>query len=199
MKYFKKYQRLGVVLLIVAALGIFYENAHLQESYAKEVVRFHVLANSDSTEDQECKLQVRNQIGGYVTSLLQGVTSKQETLDCIQTHLAEIKEVAEQEVKRQGYDYTVQVSLEQVDFPEKTYGAYTLPEGNYTSLQVRIGEAEGENWWCVMYPNMCFLNSTYEVVDQQEKEQMYQVFTLYEYRKLIESSNKEIRFRLFGN
>ena len=70
-----------------------------------------------------------------------------------------------------------------------------MPEGTYTSLQIRIGEAAGANWWCVMYPNMCFMDNTYEIVDDGEKEQMYQVFTLYEYKKLIESPDKEMHFR----
>ena len=70
-----------------------------------------------------------------------------------------------------------------------------MPKGNYTSLQVRIGQAKGANWWCVMYPNMCFRDNTYEVVGADEKEQMYEVFTLYQYKKLIESPHKEIRFR----
>ena len=86
-------------------------------------------------------------------------------------------------------------AIEQVDFPEKFYGKYHLPEGTYTSLQVRIGQAKGANWWCVMYPNMCFRDNTYEVVGVDEKEQMYEVFTLYQYKKLIESPHKEIRFR----
>ena len=82
-----------------------------------------------------------------------------------------------------------------MDFPEKFYGIYHLPAGNYTSLQVRIGQAQGKNWWCVMYPNMWFRDNTYEVVGEDEKEQMYQVFTLYQYKKLIESEDKQIRFR----
>ena len=170
---------------------------HLQESYAGEVVRFHVLANSDSEADQNLKLAVRNKVGVYVGDLLQGAESKKETLEVISAHLSEIEDVAEEEVKRQGRDYPVTAKIEQVDFPVKFYGPYHMPAGEYTSLQVRIGEAKGRNWWCVMYPNMCFAGNTYEVVEGKEKKQMYQVFTVYEYKKLIESPNKEIHFKYF--
>lgn len=184
-------------LAVTAFVVLWGQGNHLQESYAGEVVRFHVLANSDSEADQELKLKVRNRVGAYVGDLLQGVESKKETLEVISAHLSEIEDVAEEEVKRQGRDYPVTAKIEQVDFPVKFYGPYHMPAGEYTSLQVRIGEAKGKNWWCVMYPNMCFAGNTYEVVEGKEKKQMYQVFTVYEYKKLIESPNKEIHFKYF--
>ena len=184
-------------LAVTAFVVLWGQGNHLQESYAGEVVRFHVLANSDSEADQELKLKVRNRVGAYVGDLLQGVESKEETLKVISAHLPEIEEVAKEEIVRQGKDYDVSAKIEQVDFPVKFYGPYHMPAGEYTSLQVRIGEAKGKNWWCVMYPNMCFAGNTYEVVEGKEKKQMYQVFTVYEYKKLIESPNKEIHFKYF--
>ena len=74
-------------------------------------------------------------------------------------------------------------------------GTVYVPAGRYRTLRISLGKAEGKNWWCVMYPNMCFRDNTYEVVGEDEKEQMYQVFTLYQYKKLIESEDKQIRFR----
>ena len=184
-------------LAVTAFVVLWGQGNHLQESYAGEVVRFHVLANSDSEADQELKLKVRNRVGAYVGDLLQGVESKEETLKVISAHLPEIEEVAKEEIVRQGKDYDVSAKIEQVNFPVKFYGPYHMPAGEYTSLQVRIGEAKGKNWWCVMYPNMCFAGNTYEVVEGKEKKQMYQVFTVYEYKKLIESPNKEIHFKYF--
>lgn len=184
--------------LVAVVFGVLWsQKSHLQESYASEVVRFHVLANSNSEADQELKLSVRNQVGAYVEKLLDGVESKEETLQVIGEHLPEIEQVAEAEVARQGKNYPVTARIEQVDFPVKVYGQYHMPAGEYTSLQVKIGEAKGKNWWCVMYPNMCFAGNTYEVVEGEEKKQMYQVFTVYEYKKLIESPDKEIHFKYF--
>ena len=184
--------------LVAVVFGVLWsQKSHLQESYASEVVRFHVLANSNSEADQELKLSVRNQVGAYVGKLLDGVESKEETLQVMKEHLSEIEQVAEAEVARQGKNYPVTARIEQVDFPVKVYGQYHMPAGEYTSLQVKIGEAKGKNWWCVMYPNMCFAGNTYEVVEGEEKKQMYQVFTVYEYKKLIESPDKEIHFKYF--
>ena len=191
----RRYWMVIGVLVMTGFVVLWRQGNHLQESYAGEVVRFHVLANSDSETDQDLKLAVRNKVGVYVGDLLQGVESKEETLEVISAHLSEIEDVAEEEVKRQGRDYPVTAKIEQVDFPVKFYGPYHMPAGEYTSLQVRIGEAKGRNWWCVMYPNMCFAGNTYEVVEGKEKKQMYQVFTVYEYKKLIESPNKEIHFK----
>ncbi len=190
MKYWK-----AVIVAAVFVLGL--QHLHIQEIYAKEVVRFHVIANSDAKEDQKLKFAVRDKVGAYVSRLLDGVTTKEETLRVIEEALPAIKKVAEREIAKQGYDYPVTAAIEQVDFPIKEYGQYHLPAGQYTSLQVRIGEADGANWWCVMYPNMCFVDSAYEVVEGKEKEQMYRVFTLYEYKKLVESPNKEIHFKYF--
>lgn len=184
-------------LAVTACAVLWGQGKHLQESYANEVVRFHVLANSDSEADQELKLAVRNQVGAYMAELLDGVESKEETLGVIEKHLPEIEKVAKEEIVKQGQGYDVTARIEQVDFPVKFYGSYHMPAGEYTSLQVRIGEAKGKNWWCVMYPNMCFAGNTYEVVEGKEKKQMYQVFTVYEYKKLIESPNKEIHFKYF--
>lgn len=186
-----------LVLGAVALAVILYQQSHLQMSYAGEVVRFHVLANSNSKEDQELKLQVRNRVGGYVSDLLEDVATREETLQVIEEHLPEIQKTAQEEIERNGFEYAVTAQIKEVDFPVKTYGEYCMPAGEYTSLQVQIGKAEGDNWWCVMYPNMCFAGSTYEIVEGKEKKQMYRVFTLYEYRKLIESPNKEIHFKYF--
>lgn len=191
----RKNIRIVAGLLIVGLLVLIGQSRHLQEDYASEVFRFHVIANSDTEEDQALKLQVRDQVGAYVSGLLATASDKKETESIIRAHLKEIEKVAGQEIAKEGYTYPVTAAIEDVNFPEKFYGIYHLPAGNYTSLQVRIGQAQGKNWWCVMYPNMCFRDNTYEVVGEDEKEQMYQVFTLYQYKKLIESEDKQIRFR----
>ncbi len=191
----KRIRNILIGLLASATVVLMSQGENLQKCYAKEVVRFHVLANSDSEADQALKLQVRDRVGAYVSDLLKSVESRDETLGVIQEHLTDIESVAQQEILRQGYTYGVRASLETTEFPVKEYGKYHMPAGDYTALRVQIGEAKGQNWWCVMYPNMCFAGSTYEIVEHEEKQQMYEVFTLYEYEKLIESPKKEIRFK----
>ena len=174
----RKNIRIVAGLLIVGLLVLIGQSRHLQEDYASEVFRFHVIANSDTEEDQALKLQVRDQVGAYVSGLLATASDKKETESIIRAHLKEIEKVAGQEIAKEGYTYPVTAAIEDVDFPEKFYGIYHLPAGNYTSLQVRIGQAQGKNWWCVMYPNMCFRDNTYEVVGRMKKSRCTRSFYL---------------------
>lgn len=204
MKYFKKYQRLGVVLLIVAALGIFYENAHLQESYAKEVVRFHVLANSDSEEDQRVKYLVRDEVLAWLEEAMDTdangntANSREYTLTFLESHLTDLEQVADQVLEREGASYQSEAAVESCWFPERTYGACTFPAGFYKALRLKLGEAEGKNWWCVLYPRLCFQDCVHAVVEEDQMEQLEEVLTAEEYEMLLEEpSGWKIAFRWF--
>ena len=168
---------------------------HLQQQLAQKVLRFHVLANSNSVEDQTLKLQIRDAIGGYMQEMLAGGVDKEESKQRIETHLSEIEEIAEEMLANEGYDYKVSASVTECEFPVKTYGDYTFPAGTYEALRVVIGEGAGENWWCVLYPNMCFENSIYEVVDEKAKNALREVLNQEEYQAVLNSGKYEIRFR----
>ena len=127
----------------------------LQPQIAEKILRFHVLANSDTTEDQELKLKVRDAIGEYLAPVLEDAEDLTKTKELVQDQLPEIIEVAEQCIAEEGYDYEVTAELAMADFPEKTYGNYTFPAGEYEALEVYIGEAKGHNWWCVSFPALC--------------------------------------------
>lgn len=186
----------AVVLLVTVAVRQ-YQDSHLAEALSKKVLRFHVIANSDRAEDQALKLKVRDAVGLYMRELLQDASSLQESREIAQSHLAKIRETADAVVAREGYAYEVSVALEETQFPDKTYGPYTLPGGSYQALRVVIGEGGGQNWWCVMYPNMCFAGSVYEV-PPDAAEKLCRVLTVGEYRRLIESSDRTYRFRLLS-
>ena len=190
------YIMIGGMLLLAAVTGAGYgRKEKLQQELADKVLRFHVLANSDSTEDQELKLKVRNAVGGYMQGVLEGVKDLASCEAVVESHLPEIISVAEAEVKNNGYDYPVQAELKKTDFPVKTYGDYTFPSGIYEALEVTIGEGKGHNWWCVMYPNMCFQNSMYEVVDEEAGEALREVLTEEEYESVLRSGDYEIQFQ----
>ena len=182
--------------ILSVLLGAFYMNdVHMQQEIATKVLRFHVLANSDSTEDQDLKLQVRDAVGSYMQEQLANVSSLAECEKVVAEDLTEIEKVAEATIQKNGYDYTVTASLEQTTFPVKTYGNYTFPSGEYEALRVVIGEGNGHNWWCVMYPNMCFENSMYEVVDENAEISLQQTLTEEEYEAVLESGDYEIQFK----
>lgn len=167
----------------------------LQPQIAGKILRFHVLANSDSTEDQELKLKVRDAIGSYLSPILEDVESLQETKEIVQDQLPQIVEVAEACIAEEGYDYEVTAEIGNADFPEKTYGNYTFPAGEYEALEVYIGEAKGHNWWCVLYPNMCFQGSVYEVVDEESEEALKEVLTPEEYQDVFTEGNYAVDFK----
>lgn len=126
-----------------------------QVRLASQVIRLHVLANSDSEEDQALKLEVRDRVLETTSALLAGETEPQAAAVLLDQHLDDIAQTAAQELSAQGHDDRVEVRLEQTWFPTRQYQGISLPAGNYLALRVLIGAAEGHNWWCVVFPNLC--------------------------------------------
>ena len=126
-----------------------------QSQLADKVIRLHVLANSDSQADQALKRYVRDQVLAQTTPLLEGVTSAPEAEAILQANLGLLTQTAQAAIAAQGYDYSVSVRLEETWFPTRQYQDVALPAGNYQALRVLIGEAEGHNWWCVIFPSLC--------------------------------------------
>ena len=126
-----------------------------QVRLASQVIRLHVLANSDSEEDQALKLEVRDRVLETTSALLAGETEPQAAAVLLDQHLDDIAQTAAQEISSQGHDDRVEVRLGQTWFPTRQYQGISLPAGNYLALRVLIGAAEGHNWWCVVFPNLC--------------------------------------------
>lgn len=184
-----------VVTAVLFLGGIKIRQQSLQQGIAEKILRFHVLAASDTKEDQELKLKVRDAVGVYMEEELADALNKSESEELVRLHLGEIEAVAEQTIKEAGYDYPVTASLAYVEFPEKTYGAYVFPAGTYEALEVVIGEGKGHNWWCVMYPNLCFSGSVYEVVDEEAEERLREVLSTEEYEAVFSSGNVKVEWK----
>lgn len=167
----------------------------LQQGISEKILRFHVLANSDSGEDQALKLKVRDAVGTYLAKPLAEAESLEESEAIVEENIPEIEQVAGNVVQEEGYDYTVDASLESCMFPEKTYGEYTFPAGEYQALRLVIGEGGGHNWWCVMYPNLCFSGSMYQV-DEQSGEKLQAELTNEEYAAVLQSGDYKVRFKI---
>ncbi len=167
--------------------------AQTQQEIAGKILRFHVRANSDSDADQNLKLKVRDAIGSQMSLLLADATDLEECEQIVDQNMSQIVGTARTTISENGYNYPVQAYLADVDFPVKTYGEYTFPAGNYQALEVVIGAGAGRNWWCVMYPNMCFSGSVYEVVEDDAKESLEQTLTPKEYKALIEEKDYKIQ------
>lgn len=194
-KQITKYILAGVALAALVTTGMWCGRQYqLQRQLAEKVLRFHVLANSDTVEDQNLKLKVRDAIGGYMQENMQDMESKEACENFVAAQLPEIEQVAEQVVEKAGFSYEVHAELTECEFPVKTYGTYTFPAGTYDALKVTIGAGGGQNWWCVMYPNMCFENSMYEIVDEKSGEALRAVLDEEEYEAVLNSGNYEVRF-----
>jgi len=185
-----------VTMLLIAGMGC-KKQYQLQRQLSEKVLRFHVLANSDSVEDQSLKLAVRDAVGGFMQEKMRNLNSKTACEKMVAEQITEIEAIAEQVITEAGYSYKVHAELTKCKFPIKTYGNYTFPAGNYDALKVTIGNGRGQNWWCVMYPNMCFENSMYEVVNEESEENLRAVLDEEEYRAVLNSGNYEVRFWLF--
>lgn len=200
--FFQKHKNLAenILLLVVLAAGCLwmhhqYGQQQMQQEIAEKILRFHVRANSNSKKDQELKLKVRDAVGAYMQRELAGVENLTECTAVVNSHLTDIIAAARQVVTKEGYDYPVTAQVETVDFPQKTYGDYTFPAGDYQALDVVIGSGKGKNWWCVMYPNMCFQGAVYEIVQEDAKESLQQVLSQDEYDAVLKSRNYQIRFK----
>ena len=126
-----------------------------QDDLSNKVVRLHVLANSDSEEDQALKLLVRDAVLERAEDVLVQTSDRAEAEGKLRGHLLEFERAAAEVIREEGYDYTVTVELADTEFPTRAYDGFTLPAGEYLALRVLIGEAAGQNWWCVVFPPLC--------------------------------------------
>lgn len=168
----------------------------IQQGIAGEVFRLHVIANSDKDTDQELKLQVKNKIVEYLQQKLNPDAGLEETKEMVLIHLQEIEEEAEKTVKESGFDYEVHTAVENTYFPDKTYGDCTFPAGEYEALNVRIGKAQGHNWWCVLYPSLCFVDDTYGIVTEEKKEDLKAVLTDEEFDEILKNPQEKLKVRI---
>lgn len=169
--------------------------ASLQEGIAGEVLRFHVRANSESDYDQQVKMQVKEEVIAYLHPVIASAKSVQEAKILLNGQLDEIQLAAGAVLKRENCDYTAEVFFREEDFPQKTYGDCTFPAGEYEALVIELGRGQGRNWWCMLYPGLCFIDETYAVVSEEKKEELEHVLTEEEYDWVTDSKKRVLSFR----
>lgn len=171
------------------------ETESLQPSIAEKILRFHILANSDSDTDQSVKQQVRDAVGQMMEPFLAGSAGLEETEAIVKEHLEDIEDTAETVLAENGFVYGAEARLVTTEFPVKTYGPFTFPAGSYRALEITLGEGGGHNWWCVLYPNMCFRGTVYEV-DEESGEVLREVLSAKEYEQVFRSKKYKVRWKL---
>ena len=197
MKNFKKFVLIILLLFIYISICAFsYVNA-VSSNIQDSVFRLHVIANSNKEEDQNLKYLVRDKILEYINSISQNYNTKEDIIKLANNNIEEIKKIAENVVLENGYNYPIKVSIGNFAFPTKTYGDITFPAGFYDALKVEIGEAEGRNWWCVMFPPLCFVDVTSGVVPEDSKETLKENLSSEEYDLISENSdNINFKFKI---
>ena len=193
--------KIGRIFVILILLSLFilisaisYVDA-VSNNIADSVFRLHVIANSNRKEDQELKLKVRDELLSYMNIISKDSTSKQEAMQIANEHKEEFTQIAEKVIKENGYNYTVNVQIGKADFPTKYYGDITLPAGTYDALKVQIGEAKGQNWWCVMFPPLCFVDVSTGIVPDNSKQELKQSLDNEEYDLISKTDDNEISFK----
>lgn len=200
---FKKCIILFFLLLLFVSISAFsYVNA-VSTSLSDSVFRLHVLANSDSVEDQSLKYKVRDKIIETMNELAKHCSSKEEVMNLANSNLSNLKDIAKKVIVENGYDYDVNVSIGNFNFPTKNYGDISLPAGFYDALRIEIGKAEGQNWWCVMFPPLCFVDISTGIVPEESKILMQDELSKEEFQ-IISEQTPEIKFKfklleLFSN
>lgn len=168
-----KYKKLILTLLFIIAF-VYIGHTMIEESFAKKyndkLIRFHIRANSDNEEDQNLKLKIRDEILEEMEEKFSDTKSLNESRNIIKENMDKMKEITEKVIDREGKDYEVAVTLGQDKFPTRKYGDLVLPAGDYETLLITIGEGKGQNWWCVMFPPLCFVDITHSVAYNVEED-----------------------------
>ncbi len=183
-----------LLLLYSSVCAVSYAQS-ISSDIAESVFRLHVIANSDSKEDQNLKYIVRDNLIEYMNSICNNCSSKQEAISIVEKNKDIFEQIAINTIKEQGYSYPVKINIGNFEFPTKNYGDISLPAGFYDALRVEIGEAKGQNWWCVMFPPLCFVDVTSGIVPDESKDLMKDNLSEEEFALVSKNSSSDIQFK----
>lgn len=195
---------LSLLLFLYTVICAFSYVEAVSSDISDSVFRLHVIANSNSDEDQSLKYKVRDSLLNYMNDICKNCSSKEEAINLVSIHQEEFRQVALETIKNEGYSYDVNIEIGNFEFPTKQYGDISLPAGFYDALKVEIGNANGRNWWCVMFPSLCFIDVSSGIVPDESKEELQNVLSDEEYSIISDNSNYGIKFKfklleLFAN
>lgn len=183
-----------LLFLYVSVCAISYAKS-ISSDISNNVFRLHVIANSDSNEDQNLKYKVRDKLIEYMNSLSSNYSNKQEAILIAKEHIDDFKQIALDVIDKEGFNYDVNIDIGNFKFPTKNYGDVTFPSGFYDALKVQIGNAKGQNWWCVMFPPLCFVDINSGIVPEESKKDLKNNLTEEEFALISNNKSNEIEFK----
>lgn len=192
----KNSKRFLIIFILFISYILFsissYSNA-VSKDIQNNVFRLHVIANSDSNQDQNLKYLVRDELIKYMNSISNDISSKEDAIKLVEENKEEFYKIAKKIILDNGFNYDINIKIGSFSFPTKTYGDISLPAGFYDALKVEIGEADGQNWWCVMFPSLCFVDVSNGIVPEESKEDLENNMQEEEYNLI---SSDDLQFKL---
>ena len=185
-----------ILCIIVVVIYILVGNEEQKvtaDELKDKLLRYHVVANSDSDEDQETKLKVKEAVLEALSGKLEEVENAKEAASIVKDNEELILATANKVLAEEGATYTASMRVGEEYFPTKIYGDLTLPPGDYDALVIELGSGEGKNWWCVLFPTLCFIEPTCGVLPEESKEKLSGVLTTEEYCAVIKDKDTEVR------
>ena len=199
MNILKKFIIIFILLSIFIYISaISYVNA-VSKDLKESVFRLHIVANSNSPEDQNLKYKVRDNVINYMNTICCNAKTKSEAIQISKNHSEDFYKIAKKTVEENGFSYDVKLNFGNYDFPTKNYGDISLPAGNYDALKIELGNGSGQNWWCVMFPPLCFVDISSGIVPDESKSSLKDSLSNEEEYILIneeKSSNIKLKFKL---
>ncbi len=184
----------GMATFLFGAVSEYIYSCEMQKGISEEVVRFHVLANSDSCEDQKIKLNVRDNVLKAIEPVMESCDGKDEAMAALEKLRPLMKKAADDTLEEIGVEYRSEIKIENCFFPVKNYGSAVFPAGKYDAVRIELGNGEGKNWWCVMYPSMCFVE---ESLETGQEEKLKNILTEEEYSIVMREELPEMKLRIF--
>lgn len=181
---------ISLILVIIMGVVLYYTYENNPQNQYSGIIRLHVIANSDSEEDQNLKLKVRDEIIKEVESLEQSENIEDSRL-YLEEHLKDMENVANRVIKENGKEYQSQADLGVRWIPAKTYGDMYFPAGNYEALNLTLGEGEGQNWWCVLFPPLCLIEEDDEAIKQAGLNQNDKMEIKWKLKEIFEKANEK--------
>ena len=184
-----------LLLLIYISISAISYAQNISSDISNSVFRLHVLANSDSKEDQELKLKVRDTLLNYMNSICSNCKNKDSAISIVKENKEVFEKIARKTIENEGYNYSIKINIGYFNFPTKKYGDISLPAGFYDALRIEIGEAKGHNWWCVMFPPLCFVDASSGIVPEESKTLLNDSLSDEEFALVSDNKNINIKFK----
>lgn len=192
----KKFVTIAILTGTLTAISLISTLTNTEEAISRGVIRLHVIAHDDTKEEQSLKLSVRDRILKEGNDIYGTQSDKEKIRSLTAANLNRFKRAAADEIRKNGYEHPVEVTFGKCDFPEKVYGDMCLPAGSYEALVVKIGSAKGHNWWCVMFPPLCFVNESCDKTTSETKNAMIDNIGKDAF-EMISTDKPKIKFKVY--